>query len=299
MNNLYDRRIDTLIENYSSEVSGAIAIKEATKGLPFSPDGIESEYGLRLLISKESDHRTHKILSSTVDSLYGRALYDPEEAMHRVVNVAKNFTNVDLVLSLFSMGGEMATAAAHAFFGKSGTARRRFLTGIENVVRSVVGKDAIANTALERKLMNFYGLGSAMIRKDHYVRTADAISGVAESVGDTLIESTSNHVRMAALKVSQNVRADDFMKQVGMLYHTERLAMAAEGKLRLSDATMRQFGITQDFLDKLKVRRVTFLTSTRWICQRTFATNSVTSVLECRFLNPPKRCLHRHLLKNT
>lgn len=236
INNLWDRKIDSLLTKYSHESTGMRAIKLATAGMEVdgkvvSVNGLETEFAIRNMLLEEGNERSIEIIDSTIDNMMGRPSYKLNNT-NRAVNVVRNFANVDLIYATLSAGGELATATQNAFFGGSKSARRVYLNNISNIFRAMAGKPDAEQPAVLKLYLKFTGLGSSAVRKDHTVRTMDAVGGSQSISSPTGIEKFSDFVRSASLVISQNMRADDMMKQVSMIKHAENIgAVLSDAKI--------------------------------------------------------------------
>ena len=277
LNTLWDRDIMSLVQNHAHSIHGAVELKRATKGIKVTDadgvekileDGILSENGLQSIIAKEPNRRSYRILQGHIDYIMGRALNDPSEMEFRVVNTLKNLVNVDLIYSSIMSMGEIASVSYKAVFGSGKTVRKHYFNKMFDIVRPLAGLEKSKQPLVLKQLVKFMGTGSSMIRNDATVRSADAISGNNKLVNGTAIEGFSDYVRTVALKVSQNMRVDDYVKQFSMLHHHERIVRALEdmeitmlkngtyqiksGKYQLSDGYMKMTGLTPELMMKLK-----------------------------------------------
>jgi len=236
-------------------------------GKVVSTNGLETEFAIRNILLEEGNERSMEIIDATIDNMMGRPSYKLNNT-HRAVNVAKNFANVDLVYSTLSAGGELATATQNAFFGGSKTARRVYLNNIANIFMAMARKPDVEQPAVLKLYIKFTGLGSSTVRKDHTVRTMDSVGGSQSVDNTTMVEKFSDFVRSAALVVSQNMRADDMMKQVSMIKHAEFIGSVLSdakiisntdgtkyiefGSRKLSQSYMDSTGLTPKLMEDIQ-----------------------------------------------
>jgi hypothetical protein len=253
LNNIYERNAGIINQAHSSNINGMIALKRATRGMEINGeiihDGIESEWGVRNLISHEIDRDTQSILTSYLDYIMGYALYDVNSAGSKFVNNLRNLSYAYLVPTQFNMVSEMATMTQHML--ESSSAFKEGMNHYTNILRRMFGQD-VNTTALAKEFHGLLGYGSSGARREESIKNIDGIYNVSEETGHTPIDKVSNFTKYITLKMSGLMHADDAIKDVASIFNGERVAKFVEGKITMSPNRLERYGIDQNFIDMFK-----------------------------------------------
>lgn len=251
---IYERNAGTLLQQHSSQIHGAIALKESTKGLTLSDgsvikDGIESEYGVRQLISKELNVDVKEVLDTYVDAIMGHPLYASGSMANRIVSTLRDLAYSRLALTQFAMSSEYATALAHMLHNNA--AMRQGISHLSNLLKSIFGMEG-GNTALSSRIAQLNGLGTSVIRRESSFKNIEGMYNASELEGKSLLEKLARGVKYISLIATRILHADDALKRIAGVYHTDNLVKLLDGKMTMSANRMERFGIDKDFFDTFR-----------------------------------------------
>lgn len=254
ISHVYERNAGVLLQAHSSSVNGIVALKRATKGMPIgngkvAENGIESEWAFREMISKEVDRTSHDILNSYVDSIMGHPIYDIHSEGAKFINNLRDLSYSRLVLTQFAMTSEYATSIQHML--ESNTAFIQGMSHLKNLVRYATGKEG-QTTALAKEIGLLTGMGTSVARRESSFKNLEGMYNVVEEQGHNALDKVGHAVKYLSLKASGILHADDAMKQISGIYHTERLAHLLQGKITMSANRMERYGVTPEFQQMFK-----------------------------------------------
>lgn len=251
---VYERNAGTLLNQHSSQVHGMIALKKATRGLKLADgtvvkDGIESEFGLRQIISKEINPDVQEVLNTYTDAVLGHPLYNASSTANRIVSTLRDLSYARLALTQFAMSSEYATAIAHMLHNQ--TAMRQGLNHLSNLIKGIVGVEG-GNTALSSRIASLTGLGTSVLRRESSFKNLEGMYNVSELAGKSGTEKFASGVKYISLIASRILRADDALKRIAGVYHTDNLMKFVNGKTTMSANRMERFGIDDKFIQTFK-----------------------------------------------
>ena len=251
---LFERNSGALLETYTRQVHGMMALKSSTKGMKIGDEtlenGIESESALRELINKDPNSTVKETLNAWSDSLLGYPIVDPTKTASRVATTMTDFAYPLLSLVHFGMAGEYATIIQRMI--QSSSARKQGFKEVGSFVRQMFGGERTGMTAVQKELIGMTGLGSGVIRRESSFRTADEMFNITEDIGSTSIEKAARSTKYFTLYATRLIHADDSMKAVAHVFHAEQLAHLSNGKITMSANRMARLGIDDDFLQSIK-----------------------------------------------
>ena len=232
LSDFIERDAATIIQRYSNEMAGQIALAER---------GFNTTEAARKVVDEIPDPKLRSRMHTVIDLLVGEQLLHLGREEQTFLEMATGATFIaKLPMVTFSMLSEVAKVATMS-------------NGLKYALNSFYEKvnGAGKYSAIRDEMMRATGLGTATIRRESGFRGADEISNIYDA-GEGAFHNYMRGAKDIASVWYGLLPVSDALQRISMVANAERLAKFFESGTGISERRMVQYGITEESKRLLK-----------------------------------------------